>query len=67
MTKNRILVSSRLMVKPSAFLQVAEKSHACAAQPNQAGQNFNAVVLQSNHHELRSANFMGANLTLLRP
>jgi hypothetical protein len=44
------------MAKPSTFLQVAEKSLACAAQPNQAGQNFNAVALLSKHPERRSVN-----------
>jgi hypothetical protein len=36
-------MSALLMAKPSTFLQVAERLHAYAVQPNQAGQNGNAA------------------------
>jgi hypothetical protein len=38
-------MSALLMAKLSTSKLPVEKSPACAAQPNQAGQNFNAVGL----------------------
>jgi hypothetical protein len=56
-----------LMAKLSTFKLLVEKSHACAAQPNQAGQNFNAAGQRSRHPERRNANITVVDRIRRRP